>query len=341
MRRIYITGSAGFVGFHLARHLLDEGMRVHGFDAVTPYYDRTLKRDRTAILEAAPRFSWTEAALEDDTALTADMARFAPEIVIHLAAQAGVRHSIEAPRGFISSNVTGSFNVLEAARAQGVSHLLLASTSSVYGANTAMPYAETDKTDTQVSLYAATKKAAEAMAHAYAHLHALPVTVFRFFTVYGPWGRPDMAPWLFTRAVLAGEPIRVYGHGRMFRDFTHVSDLVSGIRGLIDVPPPLAGEDVRGRMPLLSGDSLSQVAPWRIVNVGNGRREALNALIEAIEMATGRQAIRDHMQMQKGDMVATWADNALLRQLTGYNPRIGLVEGIGDFVRWYRDYHRI
>lgn len=337
MRRIYITGAAGFIGFHLAELLLAEGFRVHGFDGMTEYYDVTLKRRRLAVLSQHPGFSFTEAMLEDSTRLAADIADFAPQAIVHLAAQAGVRYSLEAPRSYLSANVEGTFNVLEAARDAGVRHLLLASTSSVYGANTAMPYRETDKCDTQVSLYAATKKATESLSHSWAHLYGLPVTAFRFFTVYGPWGRPDMAPFKFTRAILAGETIDVYGHGNMFRDFTYVTDLVRGIRLLIDAAPERPAEPLQ----IAEGDSLSPVAPWRVVNIGNGEKVALGDFIAAIEAATGKAAKRNLMEMQKGDVPATWADNTLLQRLTGYRPETGIVEGMARFVAWYRDYYRL
>ena len=337
MRRIYITGAAGFIGFHLAELLLAEGFRVHGFDGMTEYYDVTLKRRRLAVLSQHPGFSFTEAMLEDSTRLAADIADFAPRAIVHLAAQAGVRYSLEAPRSYLSANVEGTFNVLEAARDAGVRHLLLASTSSVYGANTAMPYRETDKCDTQVSLYAATKKATESLSHSWAHLYGLPVTAFRFFTVYGPWGRPDMAPFKFTRAILAGETIDVYGHGNMFRDFTYVTDLVRGIRLLIDAAPERPAEPLQ----IAEGDSLSPVAPWRVVNIGNGEKVALGDFIAAIEAATGKAATRNLMEMQKGDVPATWADNTLLQRLTGYRPETGIVEGMARFVAWYRDYYRL
>jgi len=254
---------------------------------------------------------------------------------VHLAAQAGVRYSLEAPRAYLSANIEGTFNVLEAARDHGVGHLMLASTSSVYGANAAMPYRETDKADSQMSLYAATKKATETLSHAHAHLWGLPVTAFRFFTVYGPWGRPDMAPYKFTRAILAGEPIDVYGQGQMARDFTAVGDLVRAIRLLIEVPP-VRPADPAGIAP---GDSLSPVAPWRVVNIGNGEKVALDDFIAAIEAATGRTARRNLMAMQKGDVRATWADTGLLQRLTGYRPQTGIREGMAEFVGWYRDYH--
>ncbi|MBS0564081.1 MAG: NAD-dependent epimerase/dehydratase family protein [Proteobacteria bacterium] len=337
MQRIYVTGAAGFIGYHLADLLLDEGLHVHGFDAMTPYYDPALKEARLARLTGRAGFSFTRAMLEDPGALAADMAAFRPDVVVHLAAQAGVRYSLEAPRSYISANIDGLFNVLEASRDCGVRHLMLASTSSVFGANTAMPYRETDKADTQVSLYAATKKAGESLSHSWAHLYDLPTTCFRFFTVYGPWGRPDMAPFKFTRAILEGRPIDVYGQGEMFRDFTYVTDLVRAIRLLMGAAPvrPRGAEGVE------EGDSLSAVAPWRVVNIGNGEKVALGAFIAAIEAAAGRKAIRNLMGMQKGDVVATWADNSLLQRLTGYRPETGISEGMQRFVEWYRGYYGV
>ncbi len=335
MRRIYVTGAAGFIGFHLADLLLNEGFIVHGFDGMTPYYDPRLKEARLALLSGRPGFSFTEAMLETPGALAADMAAFRPEAVVHLAAQAGVRYSLEAPRSYLTANIEGTFNVMEAARDTGTRHLMLASTSSVFGANTQMPYRETDKCDTQVSLYAATKKATESLSHSWAHLWGLPTTCFRFFTVYGPWGRPDMAPFKFTRAILAGEPIDVYGQGQMFRDFTYVTDLVRAIRLLMDAAPvrPDSADAI------LPGDSLSPVAPWRVVNIGNGDKVALGDFIAAIEAAAGRPAIRNYMEMQKGDVVATWADTSLLQRLTGYRPETGIQDGMARFVTWYRGYY--
>lgn len=335
MQRIYVTGAAGFIGYHLAELLLDEGCHVHGFDAMTPYYDPALKEARLARLSGRDGFTFTRAALEDEGAVAADMAAFRPDVVVHLAAQAGVRYSLEAPRSYISANIDGLFNVLEAARDCGVRHLMLASTSSVFGANTAMPYRETDKADTQVSLYAATKKAGEALSHSWAHLYGLPTTCFRFFTVYGPWGRPDMAPFKFTKAILEDRPIDVYGQGEMFRDFTYITDLVRGIRLLMDAVP----ERPREPEAVEEGDSLSPVAPWRVVNVGNGEKVSLGTFIAAIEAAAGRKARRNLMGMQKGDVVATWADNRLLQRLTGYRPETGISEGMQRFVDWYRGFY--
>ena len=238
MQRVFITGTAGFIGFHLARLLLDEGFAVHGFDGMTDYYDVTLKQRRQSMLLQRPGFAATEGMLEDHAALDTAIDAFQPDVIVHLAAQAGVRYSLENPRAYIDANVVGTFNVMEAARRLGVKHLLMASTSSIYGAETDMPYREVQKADTQMTIYAATKKAGEAMGHSYAHLWDLPTTMFRFFTVYGPWGRPDMAPSKFVGAILEGRPIDIYNHGDMYRDFTYVDDLVRAIQLLIDCHPP-------------------------------------------------------------------------------------------------------
>jgi len=331
-RKIFVTGSAGFVGFHLAKALLDEGFAVHGYDGMTPYYDPQLKIARHALLRAYPQFSANEAMLEDVESLTAAIANFDPDVIVHLAAQAGVRYSLEEPRAYVETNIVGTFNVLECARANKVDHLLMASTSSVYGANTQMPFTETDKADTPLTIYAATKKATEAMGHAYAHLHSLPTTMFRFFTVYGPWGRPDMAYFKFTRAILAGEPIDIYNNGDMWRDFTYVGDLVRGIRLLMDAVPG-------GPETAVDGDSLSAAAPFRVVNIGNSDKVRLLDFIAALEAALDRKAVRNMMPMQTGDMQATWADASLLRALTGYQPTTELHDGVARFVEWYREYH--
>ncbi|NOD64528.1 MULTISPECIES: NAD-dependent epimerase/dehydratase family protein [unclassified Ruegeria] len=335
MKRVLITGSAGFIGFHLAKLLLAEGFRVHGYDGMTDYYDVTLKQRRHQILLQTPGFTATEDRLENYDRLVQVADEFQPDVIVHLAAQAGVRHSLEYPRSYIESNVVGTFNVMEIARQHEVEHLLMASTSSIYGANEEMPFTETEKADTQLTIYSATKKANEAMGHSYAHLWNLPTTMFRFFTVYGTWGRPDLAYFKFVAAILEGRPIDIYNHGDMYRDFTHVEDLVRGIRLLIDVPPvrPASREDIE------DGDSLSPVAPYRIVNIGNGDKVRLMDFIEAIEEAVGQEAIKNFMPMQMGDVHATWADNRLLQRLTNYRPQTDLKDGIAQFVAWYRDYY--
>jgi UDP-glucuronate 4-epimerase len=330
-RRALVTGSAGFIGFHLCNRLLAEGWQVTGLDGMTDYYDVALKERRRDILLGHPGFRAVEGMVETP-GLVAELAADAPDALIHLAAQAGVRHSIEVPRAYLDGNLKGSFEVLEAARAATPGHLLIASTSSVYGANRKMPYAETDRADHQMSLYSATKKAVEAMSHSYAHLYAIPTTVLRFFTVYGPWGRPDMALFRFTRAILSGEPIEIYNSGYMLRDFTYIDDLVEGILRLIALTPAARLGEV---------DSLSPVAPWRVVNIGNRAPARLMAFVEAVEAATGRAAIRRYLPMQPGDVPATWSDATLIEALVGPLPQTDIRDGVGRFVTWYRDYHGI
>ncbi|QYZ70208.1 NAD-dependent epimerase/dehydratase family protein [Neotabrizicola shimadae] len=327
-KTVLITGAAGFIGFHLARLLLADGWRVVGVDGMTPYYDPALKEGRLARLSGDLRFE--RGLIETPGLLMRLMAEEKPQAVVHLAAQAGVRYSIEAPRSYVEANLIGTYELLEAARAHPPAHMMLASTSSVYGANEKVPFAETDKTDRPMSFYAATKMATEGMAHSYAHLYHLPVTMFRFFTVYGPWGRPDMALFKFTRAILKGEPIDIYNGGEMARDFTYVEDLVEGIRRLIAVAP---GTVSAGPM-----DSLSPVAPFRAVNIGNAAPVPLMEFVAAIERATGRVAEKNFLPMQAGDVPRTWASDALLRALVGGIPRTPLDEGVGNFVRWYRDW---
>ena len=335
MKRVLITGSAGFIGFHLTKLLLDEGFAVYGIDAMTDYYDITLKQRRHQMLMQSPNFEASECRLEDADQVMTIVRDFAPDVIVHLAAQAGVRYSLENPRAYLDSNIVGSFNVLEAAREVGVDHLLMASTSSVYGANDVMPFQETEKTETPLTFYAATKKANEAMAHSYAHLWNIPTTMFRFFTVYGPWGRPDMALFKFVDAMLDGRPIDIYNHGEMYRDFTYVDDLVRGIRLLIDAVPvwPENPQDIA------EGDSLSPAAPYRVVNIGNSDKVRLLDFIEAIEAELGFKAKRNYMDMQKGDVPATWADAELLNHLTGYKPQTDVQEGISKFVAWFREYY--
>lgn len=335
-KRVFITGTAGFVGFHLSKSLLDEGFHVAGYDGMTDYYDIRLKKSRHEILSANDRFVVTEAMLEDDIALSTAIEAFEPDAIVHLAAQAGVRYSLENPRAYLDSNVIGTFNVMENARRRGIKHLLMASTSSVYGANEVMPFDENMKADTQLTIYAATKKATESMGHAYAHLWNLPTTMFRFFTVYGPYGRPDLALFKFVDAILDGRPIDIYNNGEMYRDFTYVDDLVRGIRLLIDSVPARPGSAAD----IPAGDSLSPVAPFRIVNIGNSQKVRLLDFIDAIETQLGIPAIRNYMPMQMGDVPATWADTSLLESLTGHRPRTDIREGVARFISWFREYYK-
>jgi UDP-glucuronate 4-epimerase len=329
--RVLVTGSAGFIGFHTASRLLQAGATVLGVDNFSDYYDVALKEARNDMLANHPNFRVARLSIEDQPALAAAWAEFKPDVVIHLAAQAGVRFSIEQPASYIGANIVGTFNLLELARHHPVRHFLAASTSSVYGANTDMPFGETQRTATPMSLYAATKGATELMGHSYAHLFRTPMTFFRFFTVYGPWGRPDMALFKFTRAILAGEPIDVYNNGDMVRDFTFIDDLAESIVRLIDAVP--------GDTPV-EGDSLSPAAPFRIVNIGAGRPTPLMDYIAAAEKALGRTAIKNFLPMQAGDVPATEASSDLLRRLTGYAPSTTPEEGVAAFVRWYLDHYR-
>jgi UDP-glucuronate 4-epimerase len=330
--RILVTGAAGFIGFHLCRRLLADGHQVTGVDGLTAYYDPALKDARLAQLTPHNGFSFERVMLEDMPGMAAAFERGRPEAVIHLAAQAGVRYSLENPRAYVDANLVGTFNVLELARAAAVGHLLLASTSSIYGASEKRPFEELDRADYPLTLYAASKKAGELMSHAYSHLWDLPTTAFRFFTVYGPWGRPDMAPWRFAEAIDAGRPIEVYGDGDdIWRDFTFVDDLVEAIVRLIPAVP------VRGARvgPM---DSLSPVAPWRAVNIGRGEPVRLTDLIAAIETSLGKTAERDQLPMQAGDVPLTFAGAELLQALTAYRPSTPLSEGVAAFCDWLRAY---
>lgn len=332
MRTALVTGSAGFIGYHLCIRLLADGWRVIGIDAMTDYYEVALKESRLAMLMKHDTFVPVQERIETPGVLHDLFETHRPEAVIHLAAQAGVRYSIDNPESYVEANLIGTFRLLEAMRAFPPAHSLLASTSSAYGANSQMPYAETMQADHQMSFYAATKKSNEVMAHSYAHLYNLPITMFRFFTVYGPWGRPDMALFKFTKAILNNEPIDVYNHGDMKRDFTYVTDLVDGIMRLIEAVPGTDG---------VEGDSLSPVAPHRIVNIGNSNSVQLLDYIEAIEAATGLTAEKNMMPMQPGDVPATWADASLLQHLTQYKPKTQVPEGVANFVAWYRDYYNV
>jgi UDP-glucuronate 4-epimerase len=331
-RRALVTGGAGFIGYHLIKRLLADGWMVTSIDGMTSYYDRALKRDRIQMLQRSNAFSAHEVMLEDMPMLTDAYAAAGADVVIHLAAQAGVRYSIENPRAYVDANLVGSFNILELVRQRRPQHFLLASTSSVYGANLDLPFREVDRTDHAMTLYAATKKATEVMSHSYAHLWNLPTTVFRFFTVYGPWGRPDMALFKFVKAILADEPIDVYGEGDIRRDFTYVDDLIESIVRLIDCAP-VAG------MRASPIDSLSPAAPHRVVNIGGGQPTNLMKFIEVIENSLGRRAKINFMPMQPGDVRATSAKAELLEALAGYKPATPVEFGVAAFVEWYLSYY--
>jgi UDP-glucuronate 4-epimerase len=331
--RFLVTGSAGFIGFHLVKRLLDDGHEVVGVDGMTPYYDVELKQRRHALLRGRNKCQLHEFMLEDTAALKRLFDDAAFDVIVHLAAQAGVRYSLDNPGAYISANVVGTFNLLELSRSHAPKHFLLASTSSVYGANSKQPFAETDRADHPLTIYAATKKASELMAHCYAHLWKIPTTAFRFFSVYGPWGRPDMALFKFTQAIIAGQPIDIYNHGDMVRDFTYIDDLVEAIVRLAGVIP-------REGDASSEADSLSPVAPFRVVNIGGGAPARLLDFIDEVERAVGKKAIRHYMEMQPGDVPSTHADATLLLQLTGYRLATPLSQGISAFVAWYRDYYR-
>jgi len=324
---ILITGTGGFVGFHLARRLLGEGHSVFGLDGITPYYDQSLKRRRHEMLSTFPSFVAREFMLEDAERLRAYVAEASAERVFHLAAQPGVRYSSENPRSYIESNIIGTFNLLEALKDYPCGHLLMASTSSVYGANPQRPFEERHNTDHPISLYAATKKAAEAIAFSHSHLTGSPVTIMRPFTIYGPWGRPDMALFKFTKNILAGVPIDVYGEGRMVRDFTYIDDVVEAACRLADRPP--SGAD----------GGFASSAPCRVVNIGGGRPVELEDFIATVERAVGRRAIRRNLPIPPGDVPATHATTDALEALTGFRPSTSIVDGINAFVAWYRDYY--
>lgn len=332
--RVLVTGSAGFIGYHLSRRLLAAGHEVIGLDALTPYYDVRLKQQRQAMLEANGGFRAVTGRLEDVAAIDAAFSD-APEVVVHLAAQAGVRYSLEAPFSYTDSNVTGTLAILEATRRTPPKHLLIASSSSVYGM-AGRPSAELDMTDRPVSLYAATKKATEAMSHSYAHLFGVPITCLRFFTVYGPWGRPDMALFRFAEAIAAGTPISIFGEGRMRRDFTYVDDVVAAIDRLIG-KTPVQGQPVSAADSLSPvADSLSPVAPWRVVNIAGGRPVELMRFVTAIEAAMGREAIKQLLPMQPGDVTETSADVVLLRALVGEVPQTRVEDGVRAFCEWFK-----
>jgi UDP-glucuronate 4-epimerase len=335
--KVLVTGTAGFIGSHVAQRLLERGDEVVGLDNLNDYYDVTLKKARLARFADHPGYTHIQADLADRAAMEQAFAVHRPQRVIHLAAQAGVRYAAENPHVYISSNVTGFLHVLEGCRHHGVEHLVFASTSSVYGANTAMPFSEHKSAEHPLTLYAASKKANEQMAHSYAHLYGIPSTGLRFFTVYGPWGRPDMALFLFTRAILAGEPIRVFNHGRHKRSFTYVDDIVEGVIRTLDKVPPIDEHwDSNQPDPATSG-----VAPYRLFNIGNERPVELLQYIEVLESCLGRKAIMEMLPLQPGDVPDTEADVTDLIQTVGYRPQVSVETGVANFVRWYREYYRV
>tara|TARA_X000000950_G_scaffold229307_2_gene277145 strand:- start:15268 stop:16341 length:1074 start_codon:yes stop_codon:yes gene_type:complete len=335
-KTILITGAAGFIGFHLSKKFLEKNWRVVGIDCISSYYDVKLKYSREKILKGYKEYVPIHKKIEEQGVLYSIFEQHRPRIVVHLAAQAGVRHSICSPREYLDSNIRGSFELLEAAKNFPPDHILFASTSSVYGANRNMPYRELDKADHQISFYAATKKSVEAIAHSYSHLFQIPITIFRFFTVYGPWGRPDMAYFKFTKSILEGSSIDVYNNGVMKRDFTFIDDLIAGIILLSKYIP---SNDPN--MVMSEADSLSRVAPYRLVNIGNSSPVSLKNFIASIEKATGIKAKKKMMPMQPGDVTATWADGTLLHDLTGFTPNTDLAWGIQLFVDWYRTYYKL
>ncbi|MFS4437677.1 NAD-dependent epimerase [Paracoccaceae bacterium GXU_MW_L88] len=333
-RPIFVTGTAGFIGFHLAKRLLEDGHRVVGIDNLNSYYDVALKEDRLKILDGYDGHRTVRADLADRAAVDAIFAEDNPEYVINLAAQAGVRHSLKAPRDYIEANIAGFLNILEGCRNGDVKHLLYASSSSVYGGNEKMPFSVSDNVDHPKSLYAASKKANELMAHSYSSLYDIPTSGLRFFTVYGPWGRPDMAMYLFMKAMKDGEPLNVFNNGDMYRDFTFVDDIVESIVRLI--PQPAAPDpDFDAKNP----DPAGSWAPYKVYNIGNSRKERLMDVIDLLQKHAGIEAKLNMMPMQPGDVSATWADTAALEKVTGFTPNTSIDEGIAAFVRWYEEYY--
>jgi UDP-glucuronate 4-epimerase len=333
--RFLVTGTAGFIGFHLARRLLADGHVVEGIDGLTPYYDVELKKARERELAKSNRFTAHAVMLEDEPRLAAVIAAAKADVIVHLAAQAGVRYSLENPRAYAGSNLLGTFNLLDLARRHKPRHFIFGSTSSVYGANVEAPFRETSRVDHPLSIYAATKKAGELMLHSYAHLFDLPATVIRFFTVYGPWGRPDMALFKFVDAILSDRAIDIYGDGKMSRDFTYIDDLVEAIVRLVPLAPARASAHLTDAL-----DSLSPVAPFRVVNIGRGEPVDLLDFVAAIEKKLGRKAKRNMLPMQPGDVPATFASADLLQSLTGYRPATTIEDGVGAFIDWYKEYYR-
>jgi len=332
--KILITGSSGFIGFHLSKFLLEKGNTIHGVDSMNNYYDVNLKEARLKILLKYKKFSFSKIKLENNKKIENVFIRFKPQIVIHLAAQAGVRYSIDKPRVYLKSNIDGTFNVIESSYKIKVKHLIMASSSSVYGANKKIPFKEIDKTETQLSIYASTKKSNESMAHSYSNIWNIPITMLRFFTVYGPWGRPDMALFKFTKGIIENKKIDIYNNGKMYRDFTYIDDIVNGIDLLINKPPSLKHRKK------YKNDSLSSVAPFRVLNIGNTKKVYLLNFIKEIEKELGKKAIKNYMPLQKGDVKQTLSDTSLLKSITKYNPKTNYKIGIKKFIHWYLKYYK-
>ena len=331
--KIIVTGSSGFIGFHVSKKLLESGNKVHGVDSMNNYYDINLKKARLSILNKYKNFSFSKTKIENKKNVDKAFKKFKPVVVIHLAAQAGVRYSIEKPRVYLDSNITGTYNIIEISKTLNVKHLIMASSSSVYGANKKIPFKEIDKTETQMSIYAATKKSNESMAHAYSNIWKVPITMVRFFTVYGPWGRPDMALFKFTNGILNNKKIDIYNNGKMYRDFTYIDDIVSGINLLLKKVPSTK------QLGKYKDDSLSPIAPFRILNIGNTKKVYLLDFIKEIEKVLGKKAKRNYMPLQKGDVKQTLSNTNLLKKITRYNPKTNFKTGIRKFLDWYLNYY--
>jgi len=332
--KIFITGSSGFIGFHTAKKFLEKGHTVRGYDSMNDYYDFKLKKARLNILKKYKKFTFIKGKLENKKLLDKSVLNFKPKVIIHLAAQAGVRYSIDYPEIYLSSNIIGTFNIINIAKKIRVKHLIIGSSSSVYGANKKLPFKEIDKTDHQISFYAATKKSTESLAHSYSSLWRVPITMLRFFTVYGPWGRPDMAYFKFTKNILSRKKINIYNKGKMYRDYTYIDDIVDGIFKLINkVPNNKQSEKYKN-------DSLSHVAPFRILNIGNTKKIYLLDFIKTLEKILKKKAIKEYLPMQKGDVQSTLSDTSLLKKITGYNPKTNYSIGVKNFLNWYMNYYK-
>ena len=332
--KIFLTGSSGFIGFHLSKYLLEKGHTICGFDSMNSYYDVNLKKSRLKILNKYKKFFFIKGRIENKKKINNNITKFKHKIIIHLAAQAGVRYSIKNPRVYLESNITGTYNIIESAKKINVNHLIIASSSSVYGANKKIPFKENDKSDTQLSIYASTKKATESIAHSYSNIWKLPITMLRFFTVYGPWGRPDMALFKFTNGIINKKKIDIYNKGKMYRDFTYIDDVVKGITSLLNKPPNLK------QLNKYRNDSLSPIAPFRILNIGNTKKVYLLDFIQVLEKELKVKAKRNYMPLQKGDVKVTLSDTNLLKQITGYKPQTNYKIGIKRFLSWFKSYYK-